>query len=200
MRKMNTNTISENREPESELKDELKSLFSKYGLIDIIGALKDFEIDIYDYLLSQVSLLKSEGTLEKSQNHFKDDFLQKFVSNQFAKKRQLKSGDKILIDNNHKYWYIDVNKIRLLESEGRYIRVYFDTFSPTILSTLNAIGEILDSQTFFRANRKYIINLNWLSSIEVSDNGGLLVTLQGDEKIEISRRQTVKFKDQMGIR
>jgi len=52
---------------------------------------------------------------------------------------------------------------------------------------------------FFRANRKHIINLRWIEKIEPYFNGGLLVELKGGEKIEVSRRQTVKFKEMMSF-
>ena len=64
---------------------------------------------------------------------------------------------------------------------------------------LNALEERLDDRVFFRANRKHIINLHWIEKIEPYFNGGLLVELKGGEKIEISRRQTVKFKEMMSF-
>jgi len=61
------------------------------------------------------------------------------------------------------------------------------------------LEERLDDHMFFRANRKHIINLRWIEKIEPYFNGGLLVDLKGGEKIEVSRRQTVKFKDMMSL-
>ena len=59
--------------------------------------------------------------------------------------------------------------------------------------------ERFDDRIFFRANRKHIINLRWIEKIEPYFNGGLLVDLKGGEKIEVSRRQTVKFKEMMSL-
>lgn len=77
--------------------------------------------------------------------------------------------------------------------------MYFDRFKPLILRSLNSLEERLDNKCFFRANRKFIINLDWVSSIENWFNGGLLVTLKEGEKIEISRRQAIRFKEQMSL-
>jgi two-component system LytT family response regulator len=52
---------------------------------------------------------------------------------------------------------------------------------------------------FFRANRKFIINLKWVTGIENWFNGGLQVQLKGGEKIEISRRQAARFRDLMSL-
>jgi len=68
-----------------------------------------------------------------------------------------------------------------------------------ILRTLNYLDERLDDKTFFRANRKHIINLKWIDSIEPWLNGGLLVKLKGGQKIEVSRRQAIKFKERLSL-
>ena len=63
----------------------------------------------------------------------------------------------------------------------------------------NALEERLDQKVFFRANRKHIVNLRLIEKIEPYFNGGLLLELKGGEKIEVSRRQTVKFKEMMSL-
>src|SRR5690606_11425363 len=86
-----------------------------------------------------------------------------------------------------------------------YVRLHFEDQKPMILKSLNSLEERLDPKIFFRANRKHIINLNWIDKIEPWFSGGLLVTLKGGdkatplEKIEISRRQSIKFKDLISL-
>ena len=87
----------------------------------------------------------------------------------------------------------------MLESEGNYVRLFFEDNKPLILRTLNYLDERLDSKVFFRANRKHIINLKWVDSIEPRLNGGLLVKLKDGHKVEVSRRQAVKFKDMLSL-
>jgi two-component system LytT family response regulator len=43
------------------------------------------------------------------------------------------------------------------------------------------------------------VNLRLIDKIEPYFNGGLLLELKGGEKIEVSRRQTVKFKEMMSL-
>jgi two-component system LytT family response regulator len=87
----------------------------------------------------------------------------------------------------------------MLESDGNYVKVYFDTSRPLLLRSLNSFEERLDARFFFRANRKFIINLQWISSIENWFNGGLRVELKEGEKVEISRRQAIRFKEIMSL-
>ena len=77
--------------------------------------------------------------------------------------------------------------------------VYFSTNKPLILKSLNALEDRLDEKTFFRANRKHIVNLRMIDKVEPYFNGGLLLDLKGGEKIEVSRRQAVKFKEMMSL-
>ena len=82
---------------------------------------------------------------------------------------------------------------------GNYVLMYFDDHKPLVLKSLNALEDRLNPATFFRANRKHIINLQWIEKIEPWFSGGLLVTLRGGDKIEISRRQAIRFKDLLSL-
>ncbi|HRP53598.1 MAG TPA: LytTR family DNA-binding domain-containing protein [Fluviicola sp.] len=86
--------------------------------------------------------------------------------------------------------------------------MFFDKHRPLILRSLNSLEEKLDPNYFFRANRKFIVNLNWIEKIENWFNGGLQIELKSfkvqtasgeevreGEKMEISRRQAIKFKE-----
>ena len=116
----------------------------------------------------------------------------------------LTETDQVFVKDGEKCWFVKLGKVRLFESMGNYVRLHFDDQKPMILKSLNSLEERLDPKTYFRANRKHIINLTWIDKIEPWFSGGLLVTLKGtekthSEKIEISRRQAIKFKDLMSL-
>jgi two-component system LytT family response regulator len=117
----------------------------------------------------------------------------------FPKNKLLQEKDKVFIKDGEKCWFVEMGKIRLLESDGNYVKVYFDTFRPLVLRSLNSFEERLDPNLFFRANRKFIINLNYIDTIENWFSGGLKVTLKSGEDIEISRRQAIRFKEIMSL-
>lgn len=161
-------------------------------------AMKAFEFNALDYLLKPVDPDRLKDTLLKLQQP-EDDFSTKLSGIESRKDKVLSKGDRIFIKDGDKCWYVDIDTVRMFESDGNYVKVYFDRFRPLILRSLNSLEERLDSKYFFRANRKFIINLNWITSIENWFNGGLLVTLREGEKIEISRRQAIRFKEQMSL-
>jgi two-component system LytT family response regulator len=107
--------------------------------------------------------------------------------------------DQIFIKDGESCWFVEYEKIRLLESEDNYVRVFFDNEKPLVSRTLNYLEERLPNRLFFRANRKQIINLKWIRHIQPWFNGGLLVTLKDDAKVQMSRRAAQGFKAIMGI-
>lgn len=160
-------------------------------------ALKAFEVNALDYLLKPVDPERLKESIQKLQEP-EEDF-QTSLNKSSDRHSKLTVGDKIFIKDGEKCWFVDINEIRTFESDGNYVKVYFDKYRPLILRSLNSLEERLDSKVFFRANRKYIVNLNWISGIENWFNGGLQVTLKGGEKVEISRRQAIRFRETLSL-
>ena len=120
-------------------------------------------------------------------------------TDEFVNTSLLTELDQVFVKDGEKCWFVKLGDIRLFESVGNYAKVFFGTNKPLILKSLNALEERLDEKSFFRANRKHIVNLRMIDKIEPYFNGGLLLELKGGEKIEVSRRQTVKFKEMMSL-
>ncbi len=156
-------------------------------------ALKAFEYNALDYLLKPIETKRLEEALRRV-------IEKELIKNESHNKNLLKSEDKVFVKDGERCWFVKLEDVRLFESEGNYVRIYFQDFKPLILRTLNYLDERLDPKTFFRASRKHIINLKWIEKIEPWLNGGLLVILKGgQQKIEVSRRQSVKFKEMLSL-
>jgi two-component system LytT family response regulator len=158
-------------------------------------ALKAFEVNALDYLLKPIDPKRLADAIQKLQAEIE---LER-ASLSGNQRGPLSEADQVFVKDGEKCWFVKLQDIRLFESVGNYAKVYFSSNKPLILKSLNALEERLDDRVFFRANRKHIINLHWIEKIEPYFNGGLLVELKGGEKIEISRRQTVKFKEMMSF-
>lgn len=158
-------------------------------------ALKAFEVNALDYLLKPIDPKRLSDAIQKLQAEI--DLEQASLLG--TSRGPLTESDQVFVKDGEKCWFVKLSEIRLFESVGNYAKVYFASNKPLILKSLNALEDRLDERVFFRANRKHIINLHWIEKIEPYFNGGLLVELKGGEKIEISRRQTVKFKEMMSF-
>ena len=159
-------------------------------------ALKAFEVNALDYLLKPIDPNRLSDAIQKLQTELT---LEQASLLGGSTRGPLTEADQVFVKDGEKCWFVKLAEIRLFESVGNYAKVYFSTHKPLILKSLNALEDRLDEHVFFRANRKHIINLHWIEKIEPYFNGGLLVELKGGEKIEISRRQTVKFKEMMSF-
>jgi two-component system LytT family response regulator len=159
-------------------------------------ALKAFEVNALDYLLKPIEPKRLADAMQKlhvaevKENHILPENFNQSI---------LTEADQVFVKDGERCWFVKLSDIRLFESVGNYAKVFFGANKPLILKSLNALEERLDQKTFFRANRKHIVNLRMIEKIEPYFNGGLLLELKGGEKIEVSRRQTVKFKEMMSL-
>lgn len=156
-------------------------------------ALKAFEYNALDYLVKPVQKERLAGAVSK-------------VFDKIQKRKEaadlddkLTINDQVFVKDGERCWFVQLSDIRLFEVSGNYTTVYFDSSRPMITRTLNYLESRLDDKTFFRANRQQIINLKWIERIEPWFSGSLRIYLKGGEEIDVSRRQTLKFKDIMSF-
>ncbi len=158
-------------------------------------AVKAFEFNALDYLLKPVDPNRLIAALERLRHH-ENALPGETAAGQL---RRLTLEDKVFVREGDRCWFVPVKNIRLLESEGNYTRLHFDDQKPQLFRSLTAMEERLDPRSFFRANRKQVINLTWVEGIEPWFSGGLLVKLKGGLKVELSRRQAQDFRERMSL-
>lgn len=161
-------------------------------------ALKAFEVNALDYVLKPIELGRLSESIQKLSSRF-----QRTSSTEKAaiSNHVLGANDQIFVKDGEKCWFVRLDRVRLCESMGNYVRLFFDDQKPLVLKSLNSLEERLDPKLFFRCNRKHIVNLQFIDKIEPWFSGGLQVTLKGEkaEKIEISRRQSIRFKELLSL-
>jgi two-component system LytT family response regulator len=160
-------------------------------------ALKAFEVNALDYLLKPIDPGRLADALHKLE-HLEEKEMNS-SDNPAVSRGTLNDNDQVFVKDGERCWFVKLSDIRLFESVGNYAKVYFGSNKPLILKSLNALEERLDEKVFFRANRKHIVNLRMIEKVEPYFNGGLLLEIRGGEKIEVSRRQAVKFKEMMSL-
>src|SRR5215210_6069839 len=158
-------------------------------------ALKAFEVNALDYLMKPIEPKRLADALQKLQQAEEKEL----ATQQAFNRGMLTENDQVFVKDGERCWFVKLSEVRLFESVGNYAKVFFAGNKPLILKSLNALEERLDEKTFFRANRKHIVNMRMIEKIEPYFNGGLLLDLKGGEKVEVSRRQTVKFKEMMSL-
>lgn len=155
-------------------------------------AIKAFEINALDYLLKPVTANRLQSAIERLQ--------QKLAAKHKTPAGQyLDNSEKVFVKDGERCWFVAISQIRLFESAGSYIRIYFDRHSPLVLRSITAMEERLDPSIFFRASRKHIVNLEHVQHIETLPNHGLILTLTDGKTVEVSRRQAIRFRELRSI-
>jgi two-component system LytT family response regulator len=153
-------------------------------------AIKAFDVNALDYLLKPIETDRLKSAIEKVKAEM-------ITPAEVSEK--LGVNNQVFVKDGDRCWFVNLSDVPMFESEGNYVRVYFEKNKPLILKSLNNLADRLDEDVFFRANRKFIINLNWIDTIENWFNGGLMVKLKNGEQVEISRRQASKLKEMKSL-
>jgi two-component system LytT family response regulator len=163
-------------------------------------ALKAFKVNSIDYLLKPIDTGAVQHALKKLQGLTITDNMHNAVNKLMASFRATSTfkthflvpakGDKLIpvqaIDIA--FFYID---------NGLVKAVTFDEKSFRFEHTLDELAEMLDPNTFFRANRQFIISRKAIKDIDLWFNNRLSVNLKipVPEKILISKARISEFKN-----
>ena len=153
-------------------------------------AIKSFEYNAFDYLLKPISPERFAMTIEKVTAHLK--------SSQ-TDQRVVTNDSQIFIKDGERCWMVKLKEISVFQVDGNYTKVHFGKEHPMIYRSLNQIEERLTVKNFFRANRQQIINLDHIEKVVPWFNGKLKVMLKNGSEVEISRRQSLKFREELGL-
>jgi two-component system LytT family response regulator len=105
----------------------------------------------------------------------------------------------LFIRDGARCWFVPLHEVSLIVAEGNYVRLHWREVRPLLGRPLSSIEERLDPQRFFRANRRQIINVEFIAEVEPGTSGQLHVQLRGGPEVEISRRQARVYKTLMSV-
>ena len=102
--------------------------------------------------------------------------------------------EQIFVKDGPRCWFVPLSEVSLLTSEGNYVRLSWGTRRPVLGRALVGLEQRLDPKRFLRANRRQILNLDFIESVEPGLGGRLHVQLREGPEVEISRRQARLFR------
>jgi two-component system, LytTR family, response regulator len=139
-------------------------------------AVKAFELNAIDFLLKP---------LTKSRFKLSIDKFMKF--NQIDKSQSNEILDRIVFKESNEIRLVNVEDIYYLEAKDDYVMFYSNEGFFLKKTTLKNYEMKLDSAQFIRIHRSYILNLKYLSSIEINDRESNQAVLKDSAKIPISK-------------
>lgn len=163
--------------------DLFRSLPNKPYFI-FITAHRDFAVDSFetgavDYLIKPVRFER----LLKAVNRVKENLdIQKKIS------EGQDNTERIFIKSEGKFIKILLNEIIYIEAQGNYININTTSNSYITLSTLKAMEEMLNNKLFFRVQRAFVINTEFIQSINgnmVELSNGKIIPIAINKKDEL---------------
>ncbi|MDX1678762.1 LytTR family DNA-binding domain-containing protein [Arsukibacterium sp.] len=149
-------------------------------------AVKSFEYNALDYLLKPVTLNRLQAAFDKLQPVYQNE-------------HKLSMNQQFFIKDGDKCFFVSLADVICFEAMGNYTRVHLANATPATYRGISAIAERLPTESFFRANRSWIINTHYISDISPSITGGFDVQLLHDKNVEISRRQASAFRQRWSL-
>ena len=154
-------------------------------------AMKAFEVNALDYLQKPITDERLDAALQIA--------TERIQTSSTEERDKLTLEDQVFVRDGDRCWFVQLSDISLLEIEGNNTRIKFDDQNPLITRSLNYMEDRLDPRTFFRANRQQIVNLKWIKKIDPWFSGSIRITLKDDSIVDVSRRQTARFKEIMSF-
>ena len=155
-------------------------------------AIKAFEYNALDYLMKPVDKDRLSAAVSKTAEK-----IRKATDGDDDDKMTI--DDQVFVKDGERCWFVNLTDVRLFEVDGNYTKIHFEQNRPMIPRTLNYLESRLDPKTFFRANRQQIVNLKWVEKIEPWFSGSIKIYLKGGHEVDVSRRQTQRFKELMSF-
>lgn len=156
-------------------------------------AMKAFDHNALDYLQKPIKEERLGLAIEKAAEKIR------LRREREAKVKLLGINNQVFVKDGEQCWFVTLADVRVLEIMGSYTRIYFNDQKPMIPRSLNYMETRLDPEVFFRANRQQIINLKFIERIEPWFSGTLKLYLKGGEEVEVSRRQSIRFREIMSF-
>jgi two-component system LytT family response regulator len=153
-------------------------------------AVKAFEVSALDYLLKPIEPERLAAALGK-------------IHAAAQPPLRMSAGDasleQLFVRDGPRCWFVPLREVSVFTAEGNYVRLQWGKAQPLLGRSLIALEDKLDGKRFFRANRRQIVNIDLIQSVELGEGGRLHVQLRDGPEIEISRRQARLFRARTSV-
>ncbi|MFT7033532.1 MAG: DNA-binding LytR/AlgR family response regulator [Cyclobacteriaceae bacterium] len=165
-------------------------------------AIKAFKLNSLDYLLKPIVTSDLKTAIDKFKKDVSKQSLNLVVTKQLIEALSLESSKKykeqFVVKTGDHLKTVQVSEIKFIYSQDKTTYAHSKDERKYILDyTLDQIEELIDSNYFFRINRKYIINQSQIVDIIVFSNSRLKLQMKdgkGQEDLIVARDRVSDFK------
>lgn len=94
---------------------------------------------------------------------------------------------RIQVPREDRILFVDVVDLDVVEADGNYVILHCGPVTHRLRQTLAALEESLDSRTFVRVHRSFILNRDRLVEVHSRGSGDYTAVLRGGRQIPVSR-------------
>lgn len=163
-------------------------------------AIRAFEVNALDYLVKPVEPDRLAAAIETVRERASGTPPQsRRLPGEEEPTAALTADDQVFVKDGERCWFVRLADVRLFEAAGNYTRLYFNNETPLIHRSLSYLEDRLDPTQFFRASRQHIFNLAWVDDVTPWSKGRLKATLEDGTEVELSRRRSRAFREQLSL-
>lgn len=160
-------------------------------------ALRAFEVNALDYLLkpyNEERFLRTLGRAKELISNVQAAEIRANIINAVEHIRQKSSYlERILIKTPGRMFFISLDKVHWIKSEGNYLRINLAESSYLIRDTVSNFQAHIDPKRFLRIHRSTIVNLEMVKEMVEKTHGDYKVLLYDGTELTFSRHYRVNL-------
>lgn len=163
-------------------------------------AIRAFEVCALDYLLKPFNSERLGKTLDRARELIKDSdqFSERLIRLLEELRGKSQYMERLVIKDERRIWFINVNKIDWFEADGKYVQVHTGKNAHLVRESLTSLEGRLDPKMFARVHRSTIVNINSISELQPWFHGDYRILLKDGTELILSRTYRKHFRDLLG--
>lgn len=157
--------------------------------------LKAFKLNSIDYLLKPITEEDLGKAIEKYKSFLPQEQHYNNLNFKELIQKEMPKLSRVVAKIGYSLKIIQVGEVSCFYSENKIVYAQTSERAFPTDFTLEELQEVLDSKQFFRVNRQFIINMNFIKNIHTSPYFKVELQFQPQEEITVSRERVKDFKD-----
>jgi len=150
-------------------------------------ALRAFEAGALDYLLKPFDNARFERALNRAKERIEQG------------KETPRKIERLVIKNAGQVLFQKISEIDWIEAADYYVCLHVGTKTHLLRRSMSDLDQELEQATFCRIHRSAIVNLERVRQLEISEDGGTDVVLNGGTRLRLSRRYRKELQARLGL-
>jgi len=165
-------------------------------------AVRAFEVHAFDYLLKPFDHERFDVAWQRVKEQIKLDETGERDRHILALLEELKTGprhlERLVIKNGGRVFFLNVQDIYCIESEGNYVRVYDNQKGYLLRETISSLEEQLDPKQFRRIHRSAIVKIDRIKEMQPWFHGEYRIIMENGKQLTLSRNYRSNFQRAVG--